>query len=101
MASQPILANDNRVSLAALPAGYSTRWVAARKAQVVDAVEAGLIRLDEALRRYRLSLEEFEGWQKARKLACVSGLRLKSQARVLGFGRKGVARGIRREPHPV
>lgn len=97
MASQPILANDNVILLRALPSGYSTRWVAARKAQVVDAVEAGLLRLDEALGRYRLSLEEFESWQRARKLAGVSGLRLKSQARVLGFGRKGVAR----RPHPV
>lgn len=101
MAGQPILANDNVVQLRALPSGYSTRWVAARKAQVVDAVEAGLLRLDEALGRYRLSLQEFEGWQAARKLAGVSGLRLKSQTRVLGFGRKGVSRRPRQTPHLV
>ncbi|HUQ13139.1 MAG TPA: DUF1153 domain-containing protein [Novosphingobium sp.] len=101
MASHPVLANDNVARLNALPAGYSTRWVAARKLQVVEAVESGLLRLDEALQRYRLSLEEFEGWQKARRLAGASGLRLKAHARVLGFGRKGVARRPRPAPHLV
>ncbi len=42
-----------------------TRWVASRKEIVVNAVDHGLISLDEALRRYGLSAEEFEAWQKA------------------------------------
>ena len=53
------------ISLAALPPPDTERWVARRKAQVVAAVQAGLITLDEALSRYRLSLEEFTGWQRA------------------------------------
>lgn len=47
-----------------LPPANTERWVARRKAQVVAAVQAGFITLDEALARYRLSLEEFSGWQR-------------------------------------
>lgn len=39
-----------------------TRWVASRKAVVVNAVEHGLISRDDAIRRYDLSDEEFDGW---------------------------------------
>lgn len=39
-----------------------TRWVASRKNIVVQAVLHGLITRDEALRRYALSEEEFDGW---------------------------------------
>jgi hypothetical protein len=56
---------DAPESLAELPPADTERWVARRKAQVVAAVQAGLITLDEALARYRLSLEEFTGWQRA------------------------------------
>ena len=41
------------------------RWVASRKETVVNAVLHGLIGKDEALRRYGLSEEEFDGWTKA------------------------------------
>jgi hypothetical protein len=50
-------------TLADLPPADTERWVARRKAQVVAAVQAGLITLDEALARYRLTLEEFTAWQ--------------------------------------
>jgi hypothetical protein len=56
---------DAPATLAELPPADTERWVARRKAQVVAAVQAGLITLDEALSRYRLSLEEFTGWQRA------------------------------------
>lgn len=56
---------DAPATLADLPPADTERWVARRKAQVVAAVQAGLITLDEALARYRLSLEEFTGWQRA------------------------------------
>jgi hypothetical protein len=55
---------DVPVTLAELPPANTERWVARRKAQVVAAVQAGLITLDEALARYKLSLEEFTGWQR-------------------------------------
>ena len=56
---------DAPAMLAELPPADTERWVARRKAQVVAAVQAGLITLDEALDRYRLSLEEYTGWQRA------------------------------------
>lgn len=40
----------------------TTRWVASRKATVVNAVTHGLITRDEALRRYDISVEEFDAW---------------------------------------
>ena len=62
-----------------LPPPDTTRWVASRKAQVVAAVEAGLLTLDEVLLRYRLSLEEFYGWQHALERAGVAGLRVSAR----------------------
>jgi hypothetical protein len=50
--------------LATLPSPDTQRWVARRKAEVVNAVEAGLLPLDEALCRYRLTIEEFATWQR-------------------------------------
>ena len=52
------------ITLDSLPPPDTERWVARRKAQVVAAVQAGLLSLDEALFRYKLSLEEFAGWQR-------------------------------------
>jgi len=48
-----------------LPSETTRRWVASRKAAVVRAVAAGLITQKEALERYSLSQEEFEGWTAA------------------------------------
>jgi hypothetical protein len=64
-AKQQQPAFDMPVSLASLPPPDTERWVARRKAQVVAAVQAGLLSLDEALARYKLTLEEFTGWQRA------------------------------------
>ena len=48
-----------------LPPTHESRWGAKRKAQVVTAVESGLLSLSEARRRYALSVEEFVSWQRA------------------------------------
>ena len=48
-----------------LPAPETRRWVARRKAQVVAAVRAGTLSLEEACGRYNLSAEEFAGWEQA------------------------------------
>ena len=69
---QPASPSGDPFDLASLPPPDTTRWVAGRKAQVVAAVEAGLLSLDEALARYGLSLEEFSGWQRA---LCRHGVR--------------------------
>ncbi|MFB2531815.1 DUF1153 domain-containing protein [Paracoccus sp. p4-l81] len=49
-------------TLADLPEADTRRWVASRKARVVTGVTHGLISRDEAIRRYDLSEEEFDGW---------------------------------------
>lgn len=61
-----------------LPPRSTTRWVARRKAQVVIAVENGLISLAEAMERYSLSPEEFQSWQRALDRNGVAGLRIAS-----------------------
>ena len=59
-----------------LPPADTKRWVARRKAVVVDAVRCGALTLDEACRRYRLSVEEFHAWQRAIEAHGVAGLRV-------------------------
>jgi len=67
---------DGRVlSLADLPP-RNTRWVASRKAAVVAAVTHGLLPRQEALDRYGLSEEEFDGWIAAMERHGVRGLRV-------------------------
>jgi hypothetical protein len=48
-----------------LPPPNTKRWVIRRKAEVVMAVRGGLLTLDDACRRYRLTAEEFAAWQRA------------------------------------
>lgn len=57
-----------------LPDVNTKRWVATRKAQVIEAVRAGVLTLDEACSRYTLSVEEFVSWQKHFDKAGVKGL---------------------------
>lgn len=53
------------LTLADLPPQNTRRWVASRKAVVVQAVGAGLISRKAALERYALSDEEFDLWADA------------------------------------
>jgi hypothetical protein len=46
-----------------LPSAATMRWVASRKAVVVAAVRGGLLSLEDACRRYRLTAEEYLSWQ--------------------------------------
>ena len=59
-----------------IPPAGTRRWVARRKAQVVEAVLSGMLRLDEALRRYELSIEEFSLWKRRFYRSGVDGLRM-------------------------
>lgn len=59
-----------------LPSPDTKRWVARRKAVIVDAVRNGALTLEEACRRYHLSVEEFRAWQKAIEAHGVAGLRV-------------------------
>src|SRR3712207_5352297 len=53
------------LTIDSLPPVGPTRWVVRRKAEVVAAVSGGLLRVDEACKRYSLSLEEFTSCQRA------------------------------------
>ena len=59
-----------------LPPPDTKRWVARRKAVVVNAVRSGAITLEEVCRRYELSVEEFLAWQRAIDTHGVAGLRV-------------------------
>ena len=48
-----------------LPPSNTSRWVVRRKAEVVAAVNGGLLTITEACERYDLSLEELASWQRA------------------------------------
>jgi hypothetical protein len=58
-----------------LPPPNTRRWVSRRKAEVVAAVRAGLLTLEEACERYNLSVEEFLSWQRLIDSHGVRGLR--------------------------
>jgi Protein of unknown function (DUF1153) len=51
------------------------RWTIRRKAAVVAAVHSGKIPMEEALRRYQLSEEEFLSWQRTFETHGLAGLR--------------------------
>jgi len=58
-----------------LPPAGTKRWVVRRKAEVVAGVRGGLISLDEALRRYDLTIDEFRSWQRLLDSHGLDGLR--------------------------
>jgi transposase-like protein len=59
-----------------LPPPDTKRWVPRRKAAVVNAVRRGAISLEEACRRYGLSVEEYLAWQRAIESHGIAGLRV-------------------------
>ncbi|MCZ4280522.1 DUF1153 domain-containing protein [Kiloniella laminariae] len=63
------------LSLDDLPPPETKRWVIRRKAQVVAGVRTGLISLEDACKRYKLSLEEFLSWQRLIENHGLRGLR--------------------------
>jgi len=63
------------LTLADLPDSNTKRWVIRRKAQVVAAVRGGLLSLEDACARYRLSVDEFLNWQLSIDSHGLAGLR--------------------------
>jgi hypothetical protein len=59
-----------------LPLLHERRWTPLRKARVVVAVRGGLISADEVRRRYGLTMEELEIWQREFDRSGVKGLRV-------------------------
>jgi len=70
------LPDGRQISRADLPPADTRRWVASRKARVVEAVEAGLITADEACERWGLSMEELDSWRENARKHGRKGLRV-------------------------
>lgn len=64
------------LTLADLPPPNTKRWVARRKAEVVSAVRCGLLTLEDACRRYGLSMEEYAAWEQTIDRHGIGGLRV-------------------------
>ena len=58
-----------------LPSPHTKRWVVRRKAAVLAAVRNGDLTVEEACRRYGLSEEELQAWQRAFDADGLRGLR--------------------------
>ena len=58
-----------------LPPPGTTRWTAFRKAEVVAAVDGGLLEFEQACDRYELTIEELAGWQRGIRLFGLGALR--------------------------
>jgi hypothetical protein len=63
------------LTIADLPTKDTKRWVIRRKAEVVAAVRGGLLSLEEACDRYKLSVDEFLSWQRSIDRHGLPGLR--------------------------
>lgn len=64
-----------------LPSSSTTYWVARRKAEVLAAIDGGLLDLLEACQRYRLSHEELAAWRGTLYRAGMPGLRVTKRSR--------------------
>lgn len=64
------------LTIDSLPPAGNTRWVMRRKAEVVAAINGGLLTTDEACERYNLSIEELAGWQRSLERSGMPGLRV-------------------------
>ncbi|MDH5188270.1 MAG: DUF1153 domain-containing protein [Rhodospirillaceae bacterium] len=64
------------MSIDDLPAPGTHRWITRRKAEVVAGVRSGIISLEDACKRYSLSVEEFLLWQTTLDRHGILGLRV-------------------------
>jgi hypothetical protein len=63
------------LTVADLPPQNTKRWVIRRKAEVVAAVRGGLLSIEEACERYKLTVDEFLSWQRSIDKHGLPGLR--------------------------
>jgi len=63
------------ISISDLPSPDTIRWTIRRKAAVVAGVRKGLITIEDACKRYRLSTDEFLSWQRLIDRHGLRGLR--------------------------
>jgi hypothetical protein len=64
------------LTVESLPPPGTTRWVVRRKAEVVAAVNGGLLTFEEVCERYSISFEEFAAWKRAVERSGMPGLRV-------------------------
>jgi hypothetical protein len=64
------------LTLGDLPSSSTTYWVSRRKAEVLAAIDGGLLTIEEASARYRLSTEELDAWRRSVDRAGIAGLRV-------------------------
>jgi hypothetical protein len=64
------------LTLADLPPTNLRRWYPYHKACIASTVRGGLITIDEVCKRYRLTVEEIQTWQRALDRSGVEGLYL-------------------------
>lgn len=62
------------LTLDTLPPADTRRWIAHRKAELVAAVQGGLLSVDEVCERYAIELEEFVSWQRGVERLGLRGL---------------------------
>lgn len=65
-----------KLTMEALPSPSNSRWTIRRKAEVVAAVEGGMLPLTEACERYIIELEELTSWQRSVDRSGMLGLRV-------------------------
>jgi transposase-like protein len=73
--------NGGVLTEADLPPRNTARWVPRRKAEIIAAVNGGLLSLLDACQRYRISPEEFRDWVCAYEQSGLSGLRARRKRR--------------------
>ena len=67
-----------------LPSFSTAYWVSRRKAEVLAAIDGGLLSLEEGCDRYRLSNEEIGSWRLSLDRAGLPGLRITKLQRYRG-----------------
>jgi hypothetical protein len=76
-----VIGPDGSVLTRASLPPQNTRWIARRKAEIVIAVLGGILSLQEACERYKISNEEFVTWERAYAKLGQPGLRCRSHSR--------------------
>lgn len=64
-ATQLVGPDGEIISWETLPASTTTRWVTRRKVQLLAAIRGGVLTVEEACERYRLTVDELSEWQAA------------------------------------
>jgi hypothetical protein len=75
MSEREIVGPYGPLTIADLPPPGCTRWVVRRKAEVIAALRGGLIDLEEARRRYGLTIDELVEWGAALDRYGLQGLK--------------------------